>query len=304
MEEVDAVPVLRPSDRHCEGEQLQKLFHLELLRLLLCEGEEHYTDEWVASWDAIERVAARPGSADPSSPVLTAVRTAAMARVTDMRHGATAKRAFGANVQVRRQFVVQKLSRGKVGRVALPGSEPSSEAAQPACQSGSALAETAAEVLPGSSIRAEAAQPSDQVPAAALLPVRTKRGEESVGSGAADPASCPEPAPIKRRRSSRPSVAPVRDRPSESELIWYSTTRMMLAHRKRPGDEWFPACMQRHCGGRVRAARPDEILWSGGIEIALGARSGARSSALRAGQRQRECRTSQRAEHQHAVCPV
>ncbi len=103
----------------------------ELLRLLLCEGEEHYTSEWAASWDAIERVAARPGSVDPSSPVLTEMRTAAMARVTDMRHESSSKRAFGANVQVRRQFIVQKLSRVKVGRAALPGPGKPPGAAQP-----------------------------------------------------------------------------------------------------------------------------------------------------------------------------
>ena len=96
--------MMRPSASSRGGPELLRL---ELLRLLLCEGEEHYTNEWVASWDAIERVAARPGSADPSSPVLTEVRTAAMARVTDMRHESSSKRAFGANVQVRRQFIVQ-----------------------------------------------------------------------------------------------------------------------------------------------------------------------------------------------------
>ncbi len=60
-------------------------------------------------------------------------------------------------------------------------------------------------------------------------------------------------------RMMRPAVQPE----AENEPVWYSTTRMTLAHRRAPGGEWLPACSQRQGKERIKAADPDQILWSG-----------------------------------------
>ncbi len=189
------------SDRHREGEELQKLLHIEMLRGLLAAGETIFETDWVASWDAVERAAARPSPGGTHATVMEQCRLEAMARVTDLRHAATSSKAFGSKVAIRRQFVIKKVS---------------------------------------TSVFA--------------VKQRTKRGREEALIDRSDQLG-PEDMSVPPPPAKDPAA-----------LIWYSTFRMTLTHRKSPGEGWIPACLHGQARAKAKPVPADQIMWSGTLE--------------------------------------
>ena len=74
--------------------------------------------------------------------------------------------------------------------------------------------------------------------------------------------------PIARSDQLGPADMSVMPPPVEdpATLIWYSTFRMTLTHRKSPGDGWIPACLHGQARTRAKPVPASQIMWSGTLE--------------------------------------